>query len=388
MTSRTRFLALAVSTPLIVFVLVGGLLGKVTAGQNSYQHLRVFEDVVQLILGGYVEEVDVDKVMDGAMRGLTDGLDADSAYLTAEQARQVERGATLPEAGIGVELTRQYYLRVLAVRDGSPAARAGLRTGDFIRAIDNRPTRDLSVFEGVRALRGEPGTPVSLMIIRGNAADPHPVNLIREKPAVADVSGRVLQPGIGYVRVAAFGPSVRDQLKRRIDELAKSGATRLVIDLRGTAEGALETGIEAARPFVATGTLAIRANRDGQQETIAAKSGDGAISLHVTILSSHGTAGAAELFTAALVDNGRAEIVGERTAGRAGVQKLVRLPEERALWLTWSRYLTPKGEPLHTQGITPTVVVAEPEVEYGTPPPAGDPILEAALARLTGKRAP
>jgi len=387
MTSRTRLLVLGVSTPLMVFVLVGGLLGKVSAGQNSYQHLRVFEDVVQLILGGYVEEVDINKVMVGALKGLADGLDADSAYLTSDEARLVEQGAPLPEAGVGVELTRQYYLRVIAVRDGSPAAKAGLRTGDFIRGIEGRPTRDLSVFEGTRLLRGTAGSRVSLLVIRGNAAEPHAVTLVREKPAGPEVSGRLLQPGIGYVRIAAFGPQVRDQLKQRIDELARGGAARLVIDVRRTAEGPFESGLDAARLFVTSGTLAIRASRDGAQEIIVAKKGDGAVSAPVTVLTSQGTSGAAELFAAALAGNKRADLVGEHTAGRAGVQKLVRLPEDRALWLTWARYLTPDGEPVHARGLTPSLEIAEPDVEFGAPAPTRDPILEAVLERLGVKRA-
>ena len=387
MTSRTRLLVLGVSTPLMVFVLVGGLLGKVSAGQNSYQHLRVFEDVVQLILGGYVEEVDINKVMEGALKGLADGLDADSAYLTSDEARLVEQGVPLPEAGIGVELTRQYYLRVIAVRDGSPAAKAGLRTGDFIRGIEGRPTRDLSVFEGTRLLRGAAGSRVSLLVIRGNAAEPHAVTLVREKPAGPEVSSRMLQPDIGYIRIAAFGPQVREQLKQRIDELARGGAARLVIDVRRTAEGPFESGIDAARLFVTSGTLAIRASRDGAQEIITAKKGDGGVSAPVTVLTSQGTSGAAELFAAALAGNKRADLVGEHTAGRAGVQKLVRLPEDRALWLTWARYLTPAGEPVHTRGLTPSLEVAEPDVEFGAPAPTRDPILEAALERLGVKRA-
>src|SRR4029453_9663978 len=170
-----------------------------------YAHLRVFEDVVSLVLHNYVEEVKVDRVMEGAMRGLADGLDPDSAYLTAKEVRSVENNEALPEGDVGLELTRQYYLRVIAARDGWPAAKNGLQTGDYVRAIDGKPTRDLSVFEGARLLRGQPGSKVTLTIIRGNAADPHELELVRDKTPGTIVTSKLLAPDLGYVRIASFG---------------------------------------------------------------------------------------------------------------------------------------------------------------------------------------
>src|SRR4051794_38926079 len=167
MSSRTRLIVLTVSAPVVAFAIVGGLLGKVMAREDTYQYLKVFDDVVSLVTSHYVEDVNVDKIMKGAMHGLADGLDPDSAYLTADEVKQVESGAPLAPAGVGIELTRQYYLRVIAARDNSPAAKAGLPTGDYIRAINNMPTRDMSVWEGVRALRGAPGSKVSITVIRG-----------------------------------------------------------------------------------------------------------------------------------------------------------------------------------------------------------------------------
>src|SRR5437879_4398265 len=151
--------------------------------------------------------------MRGAMRGLADGLDPDSAYLTPEEVKQVEGGAALPPAGVGLELTRQYYLRVIAARDNSPAARAGLRTGDYIRMINETPTHEMSVWEGMRALRGAPGTKVSVTVIRGNAADPHVVELTREAEPASEVNGRMARSGIGYVRVAVIGAKTAAQVK-------------------------------------------------------------------------------------------------------------------------------------------------------------------------------
>src|SRR5262245_46687664 len=200
MSSRTRLIVMSISAPVIAFAIVGGFLGKVMAGQDTYPHLKVFGDVVDLVSSNYVEEVSIDKVMRGAMHGLADGLDPDSAYLTPEEVRQVESGAPMSPAGVGIELTRQYYLRIIATRDNSPAAKAGLRTGDFIRAINDAPTRDMSVWEGMRVLRGTPGSRVTLTIIRGNAADPHVVELTREADPPPTVSGRIAAPGIGYIR--------------------------------------------------------------------------------------------------------------------------------------------------------------------------------------------
>ena len=160
MTFKTRMSVLVLSTPVLAFVLVGGLMGADQAqssGQQTYQHLRVFDDVVDLVLNNYVGDVQVDKVMDGAMRGLADGLDPDSAFLTPGQVKAVEAGEAAPDGDVGIELTRRYYLYIIAARDGSPAQKAGLRTADTIRAIDGKPTRDMSVFEGTRVLRGKAG---------------------------------------------------------------------------------------------------------------------------------------------------------------------------------------------------------------------------------------
>src|SRR5581483_2190515 len=204
MSSRTRLVVMSISAPVIAFALVGGFLGKVMAREDTYQFLKVLDDVVSLVTSNYVEEVDVDKVMRGAMHGLAEGLDPDSAYLSPEQVKQLESGAPLPPAGVGLEITRQYYLRVIAARDNSPAAKAGLRTGDYIRAINDTSTRDMSVWEGTRALRGAAGSKVSLTVIRGNAADPHVVELTREADPPAAVTGRIAASGVGYIRIPAI----------------------------------------------------------------------------------------------------------------------------------------------------------------------------------------
>ena len=385
MSSKTRLIVLAISAPIVAFAIAGGLLGKVMAKEDTYQHLRIFDDVVNLISSNYVEEANIDTVMHGAMHGLADGLDPDSAYLSPAEVKQVESGAPLATGGVGLELTRQYYLRVIAARDGSPSGKAGLHTGDYIRAINDVPTREMSVWEGVRALRGAPGSKVTVTIIRGSAADPHVVELTRERESDSEVNGRIAGAGVGYVRIAAIGANSATQVKAQVAELTKNGASKLIIDLRRTSNGKTEDGVTLARAFVATGTLAMRETKGGARETIAAAKGDGAIALPLALLIDTGTSGAAEVFASALSGNHRADLVGEHTIGRAASQKLVKLPDGAGLWLTTTRYLTPGGMPLHEKGLEPTVAVDEPELEFGQPASTTDPILDKALEVIKAK---
>ena len=386
MKSRGRLFVLIISFPVIIFAVVGGFMGKAMAQSEAYRPLAIFEDVIELIMNNYVEKIDTNKVMAGAMHGLADGLDPDSAYLDVNQAKAYEKNEMSGTGRTGLELTRNYYLRVIAARDGSPAARAGLRPGDYIRAIDGMSTRDTSVYEGMRALSGKPGTKVSLTVLRGNAAEPHTVEVSREDVPAAPVKSRIAQPGVGYVRVAEFGKATADQIRSEVASLTKAGATSLVIDLRGTAFGDVETGLAAARLFVPTGTLAFRQERGKSKEAIAASSGDGTITLPMALLTDNGTSGPAELFAAALSGNKRGSLVGERTLGRASRQRFVRLPDGSGLILTHLLYLTPAEAVINEKGLTPDVGVEQPDVEFGQPLPATDATLDKAIEQIRTRR--
>ena len=386
MTSRTRLWVLAVSTPLIVFALVGGYLGQAMAKDDTYQHLRVFDDVVTHVVNNYVEEVDLKQAMRGAMRGLAEALDADSAFLTPDLVRTVESNTSAGPADVGIELVRQYYLRVVSAREGSPAAKAGLRTGDFIRAIDNKPTRDMSSYEGARLLRGALGSKVNLLVFRGNAADPHEITLVRERLSGPDLTSRMANATTGYIRIVDFTKDSPARIKQTFDTLAKSGATRYIVDLRGAARGDLDDGIAVARLFVRAGTLVVKQTKTGR-DVVTAQVADAVISAPVELLVDQGTAAAAEVFASALAGNDRAELVGERTLGRAARQQLVKLPDGSGLLLSSVRYLTPKNEGIHERGLGPDVEVDQPDVEFGATPPAKDDTLEKALERIAEKKA-
>ena len=388
MTSRRRLLVLAISTPVIVFAVIGGLLGQALTREGHYQYLRVFDDVLSLVLNNYVEEVDVADAMRGAMVGLADGLDADSAFLTPNLVKSLESGEATPGAGdVGLELTRQYYLRVVSARDGSPAAKAGLRTGDYVRAIDGRATRDMSAFEGNRLLQGAPGSKVALLVIRGNAAEPHEISLVRERRNGPEVTSRIAAPAVGYVRVVDFSGQTPALLKQNLDALAKSGAQQYIIDVRGASRGDLDDGVAAARLFVKSGTLTVKQSKGNQREVVDAQSGDGAVAAPVALLTDAGTSGAAEVFAAALDGNNRATLIGSGTTGRVARQRLVKLPDGSGLWLSHIRYLTPAGDQLHEKGLDPDIEVDQPDVEFGSEAPTTDATLQKALEHLAEKKA-
>ena len=387
MAPRTRWMVFLVSTPLVMLVTVGGLMGVPKAApQQSMADLRVLNDVVGLVTNAYVEPVDIDKVMDGAMRGLAEGLDPASAFLVPDEVRAIETKAPLPAGDLGLMVERQFYLRVMGVRDGSPAAKAGLQSGDYVRMIDAKPTRDMSAFTGRRLLRGAPGTKVTLTIIRGNTADPHTFELVREAPAGPSATSKMVGD-VAHVRISAFDSTVPDTLRTIFQDLQASKTAGAVIDLRGIADNDLNAGIAAARLFVKSGTIAVRASRQGDPVKTDATAGDGAISTPIVLLVSNGTANAAEVFAAALSGNKRADLVGEPTAGLAGVQKLVKLPQGFGLWLTSERYMTVDGaNPIHERGLAPTVPVAIPVVAFDELPPTTDVPLEKAIAHLKSKR--
>jgi carboxyl-terminal processing protease len=244
----------------------------------------------------------------------------------------------------------------------------------------------MSVMLGSRLLQGPPGTKVTLTVLRGNAAEPHTVELVREPTQPLPVSSRIVRPGLGVVRVPSFGPHAPAQIREQFAAVRKQGADQVLIDLRGSAEGALDDGIAAARLFVSKGVLATRASRAGKVP-IEAGPNDGGVTAPVLLLVDNGTSGAAEVFAAALSGNVHTRIVGERTWGRAATQEMIKLPDGSGLWLSTAWYLTPGDAVLHEKGLKPDVIVETPEIEFGAEPPTTDPILEKAIETIGLKKA-
>ena len=357
MRNKPHLIFLLLTIPIIAFTLVGGFLGRVAAREDVYRHLRIFEDVVSLIADNYVQQADLDKVMTGALQGLTNGLDNESTYLSPAIVKTIEQPNTKATGQVGVEVISQYYAQIVAVRDNSPADKAGLIPGDYIRAINDETTRRLSTFEIKERLQGPTESVVRLSLLRGNTSEPYDIELLREKISILNLSSEILTDDIGYLRVSHIAEGFANDLEELVVSLEKQNLRHLVIDVRNCAGGAIAEGIAAANLFLDSGTMLHRIEQ-GKEQTPVKANGDKFINaLTMTLLTNYGTSDAAELFVSSLLSNERAQSVGQRTAGRVSLQKLVKLPDGSGLWLSWARYLKASGQPLHRVGIEPTVDV-------------------------------
>ncbi len=383
MSPRVRLLVALLSTSLCGYILLGNLLGRVM-GDTTYGQLSVFNEVVRLVIDAYVDPVNLDRVMGGARAGLTDALDPESAYLEAEDLKAYQQPPREGDADLGLVLTKRYgYLAINAPRAGSPAQKAGVRSGDYIKTIDGRHTRGLSLPMGERALRGAPGSVVKLQILRPGT-DPIDVQVVRERIEPQSTKGRLLPDGPGYIKVAEFGERTADDVRDEALALKRSGADSLVLDLRDSAFGQPGLGVAAASVFMKGGVVGKIAGRRTAEEVLNADPKRSAWELPVVVLVDNGTAGPAEVVAAALKDAGH-PVVGQRTSGRAPVQKLVPLPEG-ALLLTVARYFSPKGDAIHGKGVEPSVPVA-PVVDddHASAAPPRDLALEKAIELLSGQ---
>ena len=381
MSPRSRLFIALISTAFVAYVAVGSLLSRVL-GDTSYGQLAVFNEVVRLVLEGYVEPVNLDRAMAGARLGLTDALDGDSAYLDAEEWKLLQQPGK-DDADVGLVLTRRFgFLMVVAPRAGSPAEKAGLRTGDVLKTIDGRHTRPLAAVSGQRLLRGAPGSSVKLGVLRAGV-DPFEVSVVRERLLPAPPTSRMLADGSGYLKIPELSAKTADDARTALEGLKRGGAKGIVLDLRGAAQGAPAEAVRFAELFMEGGVVAKLAGTKTGEQVVSAAAKNAAWGGPLAVLIDTGTSGAGEIVAAALLDADRGPVVGERTFGRVGIQKQLPLAEG-GMVLTVSRYLSPKGTAIHGQGVQPTVAVASGPDEAGeeTGLPAKDLILDKALELL------
>ena len=377
MSFRTKFILTLLSATLTLYTAVGGWISTRAQqpANDPNAQLRIFESVLQHIQNDYVDEPNMEKVRAGALRGLAYGLDPYSTYLTPEQVREFNvPGNKDTQAGIGAELS-QYasYLYVIAPMKGSPADQAGIKAGDIIEYIDNKATRDISLYDAKQLLNGAAGTEVKLRVLRANSS-PLTVNVKRGSARAAAAETRMEAGRVGILRINSFANGESADVRNKLQDLLKQGAQKIVVDMRDTAGGSLNEAVAVANLFIKDGVIAQTIGREGK--TLKTFSADPELTRFtgpVVALIDNGTAGAAEVVASALLDRNRGQLVGEKSFGAGTEQQLFSLRGGDGLLLTTVKWASASGktfvgEDRARSGVTPTVEVKGPEISESVDP--------------------
>ena len=376
MSFRTKFILTLLSATLTLYTAVGGWISTRAQqpANDPNAQLRIFESVLQHIQNDYVDEPNMDKVRAGALRGLAYGLDPYSTYLTPDQVKEYNAGNKDNVVGIGAELSQvASYLYVIAPMKGSAADQAGVKAGDIIEYIDNKATRDISLYDAKQLLNGSAGTEVKLRVLRANSS-PLTLSVKRGGVHAAPAEARMEAGKVGILRINSFGDGESTEIKNRLQDLLKQGAQKVVIDMRDTAGGSLNEAVTVANLFIKDGVLAQTIGREGKSlKTYTADPKATLFTGPVVALIDTGTAGAAEVVASAITERNRGQIVGEKSFGAGTEQQLFTLRGGDGLLLTTVKWASSNGktflgEDRAHSGVAPNVEVKGQEVSDAVDP--------------------
>lgn len=350
--------------------------------QIPFEGLKAFSEVYGRIKQDYVEPVKDDKLLEDAIRGMLSGLDPHSAYLDKEQYEELKVGTTGQFGGLGIEVGMENgFVKVIAPIDETPAQKAGVKAGDLIIRLDDKPVKGLSLNDAVKIMRGEPGSAIVLTIVREGAEQPIKLKLIRDVIKVKSVRSRMLEPGYGYVRLSSFQAKTGENMIEAIEELKKPGKLKgLVLDLRNNPGGVLNAAVTVSDAFLDEGLVVYTDGRiEDSKMKFNATPGDLLEGAPIVVLINAGSASASEIVAGALQDHNRAVIMGEKTFGKGSVQTILPTSNGAAVKLTTARYYTPSGRSIQAEGISPDVLISKVKIEAANQSEFG-PIKEADLA--------
>jgi carboxyl-terminal processing protease len=376
MSSRTKYFVVSASSCLTVLLLIGSVLGQ-SKPEDTYKHIGVFSDVVSRIKSEYVEEPDMKSVTLGALNGMLEAIDPFASYLNADQYRDYLKNKDVKRADVGLILSKKFgYVGVVGTITGSPAAKASFTTGDMIESIGGVATRDMPLAYANMLLSGESGTTVELSVVRTRHPEPSPVKLTRAVFPLPDVESRMLPDKVGYINVDALSPVQVKQVAGAVKQLQADGAQKLMLDLRNCAVGSPEDGIALANLFLSKGRITYMVGQKVARQNFEADPARAITTLPVAILTNRGTADAAEVAAAALMDNKRAQLVGERTYGDAALRRAITMEDGGAIILSVAKYYSPDGKAIQDVGVTPNNVVSDADAQIDVDD-NGEPLPEA-----------
>ncbi|HPQ44182.1 MAG TPA: S41 family peptidase [Syntrophales bacterium] len=349
------FLALTIAISFL------GRSAALATGSDTYKNLKLFNEVLKLVEKNYVEEVDPQVVIHGAINGMIKSLDPHSTFMTAEQYRDLQVDTKGAFSGLGIVITMQDdMVTVVSPIEDKPAFLAGVKAGDKIVRIDGKSTKNFTIMDAVHGLRGEKGTKVTITVIREGEKNPIDFDIVRDMIEIKSVKQKMYSKDIGYIRISNFQETTADELDEALKELYAGGVLLkgLVLDLRNNPGGLLDQSVKISDAFLKSGQIVSSRGRTKSSERVYKAQDDGTEpECPIIVLTNGGTASAAEIVSGALHDNKRAILLGTRTFGKGSVQTIVPLNDGSAVKLTIAKYYTPDGESIQARGIIPDVVV-------------------------------
>ena len=363
MSKRIRLLLITVSCFLVLYIVLGGLLGKNdSSSEKTYRNLGVYSEVLSRIKSDYVTEPDLKKATGGAIRGLLEALDPYSTYFTPQEYQDYLRQPDPGPANAGIFLAKRMgFATVVSVLPGSPAEKAGVKAGDLIDRVENTATRELSVVQLQRLLAGPAGSTVALTLVREARGDPQKVPITRAVLNYPPVVAKMVEDTAGYIRVASFNKGKASEISAKLRELTASGADKIVLDLRNCAGGEPQEAVDTASLFLEKGVVAYLQGQRFPRQDLPIKPPHEVCKLPVAVLINQSTAGPAELVASAILGNKRGDAVGVRSFGIGVFQKLIPLDDGSALLLSVAKYYGPDGKAIQDNGVTPSVIEAPGE---------------------------
>src|SRR2546423_4301240 len=365
--SKSKYAILLISSVLVIYAIIGGMLGRVSAQNGSYQQLSIFMEVLSRIQNDYVDEPSLKSAVDGAIRGLVENVDPYGGYLSTKDVAFYKNYDPLKTPGIGVVLAKPLrlgYPVVISAIPGGTAAKSGINPGDIIEAIDGVTTREMNLVQIEGMLSNPAGKPAALSVIKTRRTEPDSINVPREVTQAPPVEAKMLENNIAYIKIPYLAPGKAEEVKKQLDPLIKKGATNIILDLRYTAGGDTKEGVALANVFVDSGTIAYLEGQKFPKETLTANAKDSLTKLPVAVIVNQATAGAAEIVAGAIEDTHRGQVVGIKTFGAGSMQKLIPLDDGAALLISVAKYFTPSGKEIENPepqeaGIKPTVEIRQ-----------------------------
>lgn len=332
---------------------------------DSYEKLRIFSEILSLLEANYVETLDTNDLIDGAIRGMLKTLDPHTSYLPPESFKQMKVETSGRFGGLGIEISiRKGILTVVSPIEDTPAFRAGIKSGDRIIKIEDESTLDMTLTDAVERLRGKIGTSVNITIFREGTDEPFPVSLERANIQVKSVKSKIYEGNIGYVRIRSFTKTTSRDLDKVLDKFRAKKVKKLVLDLRNNPGGLLNQAVEVSDRFLKPENLIVYTQGRTEEQNMRFTTHDRVqrVSYPMIILVNGGSASASEIVAGALQDSSRAIILGTQTFGKGSVQTIIPLSDGSALRLTTARYYTPSGRVIQENGIIPDIIVEVPIV--------------------------